>query len=229
MKIGLLSDIHSNCYALESVMKEASKRGINKFIILGDIFGYYPWAKETFNLIKKMQIFKIVKGNHDYIVEGKLKSSLSKEIHVIAKKNRNDLKRFAPKSLAWLNNLSFAENFKYENYEYTICHGTPEDPINGRYYPDNNKKYMWFPKKNQIVIMGHTHYPLEKKLSNGGKIINPGSVGQPRDDKIGASWIIYDTGSSSVEFVRSIYDIEKVAAILTRLKWNKKAIIALNK
>lgn len=227
MKVAVISDIHSNYYALRAVLRDVKKNNIKNYIILGDIFGYYPWAVDTYKLIRKIKIFKIVKGNHDDLLSEK---NFKKPGYYDAIRfNKKKLKIFGDEVFRWLKKIPHQDKFKYGNFEYVICHGTPEDPVNGRYYPDNKKKYSWFPKKNQILMLGHTHYPLLKTTENNGVVVNPGSVGQSRDGNMKPSWIEFDLNSKEYKLHRVSYDIGKVVNILEKMHWNKKYIISLQK
>ena len=67
MKIGILSDIHSNCFALEAVLEDVQSADPDLIVVLGDFFGYYPWAEETFALVRQVEAVA-VKGNHDMLL-----------------------------------------------------------------------------------------------------------------------------------------------------------------
>ncbi len=230
MKVGILSDIHSNKAALKAVLDDLSKEGINEIIILGDIFGYYPWASETYKLLQSKTIIAAVKGNHDLLVEEETSQPIGKpEYYEAAQLNRKDLQKNAPEALDWLANLKLINTIIIANYNVTLCHGNPDDTANGRYYPDNANTYNWFPGLNEILLLGHTHYPLFKKIIKGGVLFNPGSVGQPRDGNPFPSWGIWDSESNSFEIRRTEYDCKAVINELVAQNWNKRAILALSK
>lgn len=229
MRLGILSDIHSNYFALKSVIDEAKKESLDGYIILGDIFGYYPWAIETYNLIREIDIFKIIKGNHDMIIT---EESFEIEIDYweMAQENKKSLLSIYPESILWLRNLKHYYTFNINNsIECSLFHGTPDDPVNGRYYPDDEKDYNWFPAHNKIIMLGHTHYPLLRKKSNGGYIINPGSVGQPRDGITDSSWVVFDTIKLAFKFKRTKYDLSKAVKTLIEMNWDRRAIDSLQK
>lgn len=228
MRLTIISDIHSNYYALHAVLNSCKKLKPDAFIVLGDIFGYYPWASETYHLIKKLPIFKILKGNHDFLLLGGDFGALNDDYIEPLSHNRNTLLKNNPDALSWLEGLDTYNEFYLDNVRYFICHGTPDDTINGRFYPDNNLTYKWFPEKNHIVMMGHTHYPLYITTEKGG-IINPGSVGQPRDGLTSPSWAILDTLNLAFDLFRTDYEVQDVINYLIKINWNKRAINALKK
>ncbi|AFZ56951.1 metallophosphoesterase family protein [Anabaena cylindrica FACHB-243] len=231
MKIAIISDIHSNKYALEAVLEDISANNINEVIILGDVFGYYPWASETYRLLLSKNNISAIKGNHDEIVLEAYANNLNKHLdyYLIARQNREDLLINEPSALEWLSHLKSSNTLTIDNHKITLCHGTPGNNLNGRYYPDNDMVYDWFPKHNEILLLGHTHYPLIRKIQNGGIIFNPGSVGQPRDGNIASSWGIWNLSNNLWELKRTVYDTKFAIEALIKLNWNKRAILALNK
>ncbi|WP_421941598.1 metallophosphoesterase family protein [Pedobacter sp.] len=229
MNVAIISDIHSNHFALKAVLDEFDKYEIRKLIILGDIFGYYPWAVETFSLLEPyLENAYVIKGNHDELLLEDVAPTPPPSYWDAAKQNEIELKSKKPDALLWLDRLSYSTEFKLENIHFRLYHGTPDDPKMGRYYPDDSKAYDWDIKRNEIMLLGHTHYPLLRE-SNNGVIFNPGSVGQPRDGNPMPSWGIFDTEKKIFKFVRTKYDNFAVMNILSELNWESKAILSLNK
>jgi predicted phosphodiesterase len=233
MRIAVFGDIHSNCIALKCLFKEISKYNVNHLIITGDIFGYYPWASETFLLIKKIGLpITSILGNHDQFILDKIANpnlKLSLSYWPAIEQNSYQLLSQNPEAINWLMSMDYKTEFRSNHFTYKIFHGTPDDPLNGRYYPDNQDKYSWFPEKNSMIILGHTHYPINKKEKTGGFIINPGSVGQPRDGNVDPSWILIDEDKEKIELLRFSYNIELVKDKLIKLEWDNRAIKALSK
>jgi putative phosphoesterase len=230
LKIGILSDIHSNKAALEAVLQDLSKEKVSGIIVLGDMLGYYPWAAETYKLLQSQNILGIIKGNHDLLVEEKTADPNNKlEYYEAARLNHTDLEQNAEGALKWLEELKLITTIAVDNCKVTLCHGTPDDPANGRFFPDNKDSYSWFPKKNEILLLGHTHYPLLKKTAEGGIIFNPGSVGQSRDGDPLPSWGLWNVTENSFEIIRTKYDYKAVVNELIAMNWNKRSILALSK
>ncbi|MBL4889001.1 MAG: metallophosphoesterase family protein [Candidatus Lindowbacteria bacterium] len=229
MPIAVLSDIHSNVFALEAVLERLEKDEITDVIILGDIFGYYPWAAETYHLLKDQNIIAFIKGNHDVLVENELDLKKDSPLYYpLAQLNRSQLLREGPDAFEWLRNMGCASDFEHRGREIRLCHGTPDDPVEGSLYPDNTEVYNWFPSNGQILLLGHTHYPLKKECE-GGVIFNPGSVGQPRDGNVESAYGILDLEKNTFEHHRVKYDVDSVTRILQNMKWNQYAIKALSK
>ena len=231
MRIGIISDIHSNVFALRAVLNEITKEGIDDIILLGDIFGYYPWASETYKLLMDTNLKAAIKGNHDLIVLEEDTETQSNHLAYYhqARFNHLDLKENCPESLIWLAELHLQDTLSIGQKKITICHGTPDNPSNGRYYPDDNNIYEWFPDLNQILMIGHTHYPLSLLSPAKGMIINPGSVGQPRDGNPAASWGILNLSDLNFEIRRSYYNNLEACELLKEMNWDIRSIFALNK
>src|SRR5262249_14348656 len=109
------------------------------------------------------------------------------------------------------------------------CHGTPSDPLNGRHYPDNPDDPLGRPGEWEILLMGHTHYPYVRTTEDGRLIVNPGSVGQPRDGDVRASWGWLYPHEQRFELHRTEYDVAHAVELLTRMGWCRLAIEALRK
>jgi putative phosphoesterase len=227
VNIAVLSDIHSNKYALTSTLKCLENKRIEKFIFLGDYFGYYPWANETYREIEKLSAKSVhILGNHDELIFRERMPVPTPEYWPVIIQNKSAL---TPNALKWLRSLSPEQKLQIENIEFRLYHGTPDEPLTGRFYPDNEKEYPWFPKKNEILLIGHTHYPIYKKLVEGGIIINPGSIGQPRDGILESSLCIINTDNSDVKFYRVPYPIAEAVRELENMNWYPRAIKSLQK
>jgi putative phosphoesterase len=227
MKIAVLSDIHSNKYALSSTLKFLEDKGIESYIFLGDYFGYYPWVAETFGLIEKIfsKSFFIL-GNHDELMCRDEAPKPTPEYWDVIVQNKAEL---TPAVIDWLKSLFPEKKIQIGGLQFNLYHGTPAEPLTGRFYPDNKNEYDWFPKKNEVLLMGHTHYPLSRKLKDGGLMINPGSIGQPRDGTLESSLCIINTETVEVKFHRVPYLIDKAIAELEKMNWYPRAIHSLKK
>ena len=215
MKIGIISDIHSNVYALRSVLKMLTDMDL--IVCAGDITGYYPFVNEVFEDLDKHNVI-FIKGNHDAHLCGvKLK----------------DLRPIEPKSFEYTKNHISSTNLdklrkaplqqelSFNGSKVVMFHGSPWDKLEEYIYPD----YPDFDRFREIgadvIILGHTHYPMIKQIAEK-LIINPGSCGQPRDYDPRASFSILDTLTKEVRIERVQYDIEKVCEAVRKLGFNSK-------
>jgi putative phosphoesterase len=227
MKIAILSDVHSNKYALTEAFKFLDREKIDKYIFLGDMFGYYPWAEETYQMLKKYFEKSIhIIGNHDALIISEKEPDITPEYWDVILHNRKNL---SSEAIDWLKKLKEKEDFWLDNINVKIFHGTPDSPLNGRFYPDNHEEYDWFPKENEIILLGHTHYPLNKKNGENSYIINPGSIGQSRDGNNDLSFCIFDTDSKERHFQRVKYSVDLAVEELLEMNWYPRAIKSLQK
>jgi predicted phosphodiesterase len=223
------------------VLSDIASLHVDVIFCAGDIFGYYPWAQKTYDLIKEYLIEASL-GNHDALVLNSL-DLLSKDITIVpdaingpiydvAENNASDLTSSARE---WLSSLNISVNRKIDDWEITMLHGTPDNPLEGRLYPDTGLSADWLPGHKQILVLGHTHYPLMRRYKNGGILLNPGSVGQPRDGNPFPSWIYVDTDqlcktkNDHPQLRRVAYDQFHPMKMLERRRWPERFVRALNK
>ena len=212
MKLGLLADIHANAHALEAVLKSAREKNVEKLLCCGDYVGYYYEPDKCIELLGDWDWIGVC-GNHetmflDWINDRNRNEIIIKYgsgISIAAEKltHKATLELFEKPEVAKLN---------IDNYKVMLCHGSPW----GRdiyIYPDAdqetvNKLFRHDPDVD-VLVYGHTHHPVFWEQDNK-KIINPGSVGQPRDREPGASWALWDSKTNDVEFYRERYDISPI-------------------
>ena len=220
MKIGIISDIHSNSEALNSVLKNIEK--VDEFLCLGDIIGYGADPNYCIEKVKDLNC-RCIGGNHDFAVAGKV--------------NINYFNYAARAAILWTSlqlkkeNLNFLLNLKKKielKNNILAVHGSPQNPLL-EYILDKDTANLIFSKLNfKICFVGHSHLAgcfsfneNNKQIdyidySNGGcieinknkrYIINCGSVGQPRDGNPKASYGIYDLKFNKVNIYRVSYPI----------------------
>jgi len=177
-KFAVLSDIHSNIFALKAVVEDAKSKGITQFINLGDIL-YGPISpKETYNYLIE-QNFITISGNQDrQIYEATDAEILSNPTMQFI------LKELGQEPLSWMKDLPFDLQINKDIY---ICHGTPTDDLvylledvssgSAKVRSDRDIIDLLGGQKSKIILCGHTHTPRCVQLSTGQMIINPGSVG----------------------------------------------------
>jgi predicted phosphodiesterase len=227
MLVAVLSDIHSNVFALQAVLHDGELAGASEVWVCGDTFGYYPWAAESFRLLQGTTPVAVL-GNHDAWVA----DNQSAPAHIagqIARHNARELVNHAPAALDWLASLAVTRTFERNGWKITMTHGTPDDPLEGRYYPDDNRSYAWLPREGEILVLGQTHYPLVRQDARAGLLLNPGSVGQPRDRNPMPSWALLDLAAGTAELRRTDYDNAAVMARLQARGWDEGVTRALDK
>ncbi len=219
-KIALISDIHSNLPALEVVLKELDRHKPDVWLCLGDIVGYGPFPSECIEVIRERKILTVM-GNHDAGVSGKL----------TLKHFRNPNRRLieitqsllSKDQLKWLRDLPYTVT---DANSWIASHASPLEPDKWMYLDSAIKARKVLGQIDaQLCFVGHTHVHavVSSQIGSlafvkGNKyIINPGSVGQPRDDDFRASCCLINTDTWELENFRIEYDTEKVLRGLNKL------------
>lgn len=222
IKIGIISDIHSNIEALNIILTEFDKLKVNKIICCGDIIGIGINPNEVVEkLIKYKDKLVCVLGNHEkYLLNGipkyvhgtKKMSTLEIENH---KYNHSMLSK---KSIEFLRSLNSEEIININNTKIYITHY----PINqkGNYYnitEDNQIDKIFSNKISDIFIYGHTHKYSMNKINN--KIyLNPGSLGCPKDKNLLSSCILNIDDKILVEKIEIEYDTTNIINQINKIK-----------
>lgn len=221
-KFAVISDIHSNLPALTNVLEDIKSRGVDFIVCAGDLIGYYTWPIECIDLIKSNCQDKCIRGNHDATI---LSNRFLKELkwyNNSAQKSLTWTKDIlfldkSKKQLKYLNSLKDFFKFEIEGKKILLAHGTPDDAKEYFYVKRRSKpkahqrvKLNKWLQKFDLIILGHTHIPFTYRWSNK-MVINPGSVGQPRDRDRRASYsVITITNEIRSRNFRVEYDLEKV-------------------
>jgi diadenosine tetraphosphatase ApaH/serine/threonine PP2A family protein phosphatase len=240
MRYLLVSDIHGNLQAFEAVLQDAPPD--MPVWCLGDLVGYGPNPNECIELLQSLEHECIV-GNHDWAAMDKV--------------DLNDFNPDAKRAVQWTQDQLTPANAAYledlptilVRGKFTLVHGSPREPI-WEYilYPPTactNFAYLETPH----CLVGHTHIPIKFVLADDDEhlcemerlpedgarplgtqrlIINPGSVGQPRDGDARASYAILDTEALTLEHRRVRYDIKKTQRLMQRAKLPSRNITRLS-
>jgi putative phosphoesterase len=223
MKYLIFSDIHSNLEAFEKMLSLKKVQEVDKFLFLGDLVGYGADPDKTINLYKELENAYAIRGNHDKVISELESSSLFNPVAAFS----------AEWSKLHINkeNMQFLLDLKkgpqVVDRFITICHGSTFDEdyyVFSMFEAVESIKFM----QTSIGFFGHTHFPIiyllrnEKidvvPLNNNTKIkldpntrylINPGSIGQPRDKNPNPSYVIFDSTKREIQFIRFNYNIKK--------------------
>ena len=219
MKIALLSDIHGNHHALEAVLESVARQNISTLFVLGDVVGYYYRPDVVLRLLGDFQTTWI-RGNHEVILNNLRNKTLDPE--VVRKKYGSGaslaLEILSSDQIDMLVQLPDLRHLEIGGVSFTLCHGSPSDP-NRYVYPDTSDESLAECAsfvKSDFLLMGHTHYPFVN-VKNGVVLVNPGSVGQPRDQSAGASWAVIDTESKSLVFKQTPYPTSELINEINRI------------
>lgn len=208
MKLGLLGDIHANRLALAVVLDAATKANVDALLITGDLVGYYFSPKAILELLQPWERYT-VRGNHEEMLS---RCRLNPEA-LSAVRNRygsgidEALAQLSTAELDVLCGLPHPLPLVFDGRKVLLCHGAPHE-IDCYVYPDSDLAVLDGAALTEfdLVVTGHTHYPMQKTLGEKTLLVNPGSVGQPRNRVPGAHWAIFDTVSRDVEFRMEPYD-----------------------
>jgi len=223
MKYLILSDVHSNKEALDAVLKFVRRKPWDRVVFLGDLVGYGANPNQTVDMVRALRPLTAIRGNHDKVCSGVENGELFNRIALEAAMwTRRKLTR---PNLQWLRALP--EGPTVVDDAFAICHGTPIDEdayIFGEIEALNVFRQTDFP----VCFFGHSHFPVifalspdaittiltvgdsfRFKLRQGVRyLINPGSVGQPRDGSPMTSFAMYDSDTRVVTIHRLSYRVE---------------------
>lgn len=230
-RVAVLGDIHGNIDAFKAVLKDISSQSIDELLITGDIVGYYYHADEVLDSLKNWK-YEIIQGNHDRTLNKFC--NWSNEIKENYRKKYGSALEIASKTLSnneinYLKNLPVKKKLHINSYIVTLCHGSPYNQ-DEYIYPDASIDIL---KKcancqSNIVIMGHTHYPMIKVIDNT-ILLNPGSVGQLRNGQSGASWAILNFDDLNIKFRIVSYNVEKLISEINKKDFNIPYLINILK
>ena len=208
MKIGVLSDIHGNSYALQKVLGQARKEKVQKLYILGDFVGYYYDPDKVLEMLKEWD-YDFIRGNHEDLLSC-LKENKISELEVVQKFGNGHKTALQKLSEAQQTQLINAPNKKkviIDGVRILLCHGSPYDA--GLYlYPDTEKEILdkCDVSDMDFVMIGHSHYSFIYK-NKKSILINVGSVGQARNIGGMAYWLLMNTKNRTLEVKATFYDV----------------------
>lgn len=229
MPTALISDIHANLDALQVVLNDIEQKEVDRVLCLGDIIGYGPNPRECLDLVMDKCAWALM-GNHDFAVLYE-PTSFNTSAESAAFWTRRQFE-FEPDADLRRQRWEFLGSLEVRHRDDTALwvHASPRRPINEYIFPDDvvtapAKMTNIFDRIEDKCCVGHTHVPgvftdepdFYPPGDLGGRysfrddekcIINPGSVGQPRDRDPRAAYALMD--DNGVEFIRLEYDIDAV-------------------
>ena len=223
MRIAVLSDIHANLHALEAVLADVDRAGVDEIWCLGDIVGYGPRPNECAAIVRDRSTLSLC-GNHDLAAVGSLATAeFSGDAGEAIRFTKGVL---GDDQAAWLRGL--APEAKRPGAE--LFHGSPRDPVWEYVLTSQVALISILETTAPLILVGHSHVAmaigwdgeaLTGGLAAGGTdqevagkrwLVNPGSVGQPRDGDPRAAWALIDPEAGKAAFHRVQYPIEKTQA-----------------
>jgi predicted phosphodiesterase len=223
MRIAVISDIHSNLHALEAVLSDIDTEAPDEIWCLGDVVGYGPRPNECVDIVRERAVVVLV-GNHDLAAIGKLETS---DFGPLAAESARWTERaLGEEQATWLRSLESAATRAGSE----LFHGSARDPVWEYVLSEEVALENLQVTTAPIVLVGHSHLALavswdgervDGGLAPGGTeldtskarwLINPGSVGQPRDSDASAAWLLIDIEAGRAAFRRVPYPIEQTQA-----------------
>ena len=223
MRIAVVSDVHANLHALEAVLAEVDKEGFDEMWCLGDVVGYGPKPNECVALLQERTAICLA-GNHDLVVLGKISlATFGGEAGAAAAWTRDVLDAPAHAFLTTLAPSAVTTGAE-------LFHGSPRDPVWDYVLTEDAARWTFASTTAPLVLVGHSHIALELAgdgtevrggqaaagttldLAAARRLLNPGSVGQPRDGDPRAAWLEVDTSAGRATFRRTDYPVERTQA-----------------
>lgn len=226
MRYLILSDIHSNLEALEASLARAKQAAYDSVLCCGDIVGYGPSPVETIDIIRALKAVTI-RGNHDRVASGLDEAT---QFNPHARQAVYWTRAVLPES-----HREYLANLPVGPLEITpqaqLVHGALTDEDDYIFTEaDADENFLLTDKS--LTFFGHSHFPVVYSSNGNGDslqatsyefdefiavrceagkklLVNPGSVGQPRDGDVRASFAIWDSERARVEFYRAEYDVKK--------------------
>ncbi len=225
MRYLVLTDLHANLEALESCLSDAGRRGYDQTLVLGDLIGYGADPNAIVERVRDMKPVGLIRGNHDKVAIG---IGEAEGFNYVAKTAAAwMLQALTPENRAWVAALPQGPQVIDDLVE--ICHGSPVDE-DVYIFTERDAMDALVASARPLCLFGHTHYPVTfclrdgmmcgvgpsrdaeglVHLEEGAKyLVNPGSVGQPRDGDPRAAYAIVDTERRDVLLFRVEYAVEE--------------------
>jgi diadenosine tetraphosphatase ApaH/serine/threonine PP2A family protein phosphatase len=227
VRVAAITDVHANLPALEAVLAASEAAGVDQVWCLGDVLGYGVEPDACAELVRDRCAVCLV-GNHDLAVLGALDISSFSEAAAVAVEWTRD--NVSPGTLEFLRELEP----QGESSGVGLFHASPRDPVWEYVLSSEQADAGMDAHPQRIALIGHSHVALffsrsegadeaETRgaqagdgtlldLSQGNWLVNPGSVGQPRDGDPRAAWLELDTDAETACFHRVAYDVDQAAA-----------------
>ena len=213
MRYAILSDVHANVEALDRALADAARCGATRTVCLGDVVGYGPQPAKAVARVRQACSL-VLAGNHDDAVSGRGRADLFNGLAADAVARHREA--LSSEDRAWLKSLPYTGKIRGA----LLAHGDFVDPPKFYYVDDEEGAAVNFEATDaQLMFVGHTHTPALAVVGDSGAvhlappqdftlepnkryIVNPGSVGYPRecDGSCRSSYVIYDSDAQTVEF-----------------------------
>ena len=205
--IGLISDVHGNMPALEAVLDDMPE--VDAYVNAGDVVGYNPYPSECVEAVRDRGI-ATVQGNHDRAVAGDTSFGFHSDAGRAVEWTQENVD---DETLDWLGELPAERETVVSGVRVKIVHGAPGDPDRYTFPRDFSESLL---EGEDVLVLGHTHVQAKREYDEG-VVVNPGSVGQPRDNDPRAAYALLDTETHEVELRRVEYPVSQVQDEIRRV------------
>jgi len=205
VKVAFIADVHSNLEALRTTLQDIQTRGIGRILCAGDLVGYGANPNEVVAELRARNV-ECIAGNHDRAVSRVNPVGMNSMAAAAVYWTAKNISAEAAEFLAGLKSHALID---VEGTSLALFHGSPRDDDEYLYEVDAVPELLEV-ARSHVLVTGHTHVPYVKSVVEG-HLVNPGSVGQPRDGDPRASYLIFDPSESKFEIVRLQYDVKAAA------------------
>ena len=238
MRIAILSDIHGNAIALEAVLRDLERQGIDEIIIPGDLFAFGPAPNDVFSMLQQLPKARYLIGNTDrYLIQASYPTSPGGDgwQDRLLLSFKWTAERLKSEAFQFLNTLPTTQTLRHHNWLLLAVHGSPrsdEEGLTIKTEAETLDEMSIDPQVNMLVC-GHTHVPMERLVA-GMRVVNAGSVGLSFDGDPRACYAIISSvpvnghHSTHVRLKRVAYDIEKAVEQFYALNHPAADISAFN-
>jgi predicted phosphodiesterase len=225
VRVAVISDVHANLYALEAVLGEIDREPPDALWCLGDTVGYGPRPNECCDLVRSRADLALI-GNHDLVALGSTEVALAEFNADAAEASLWTAQELTDESRSFLEGLKPTA----EPEGAQLFHGSPRDPVWEYVLTEFVAQESFALTSAPLVLVGHTHVAtalvldgrkldggvvpdgFEARLELGRWLLNPGSVGQPRDGNPEAAFLELDVDERRARFRRVPYPVERTQA-----------------
>ena len=221
MKIAVLSDIHGNMQALESVMEDLNSHKCERVLCLGDLALAGPQPRMVIDFVQKQKNWEIIQGNTDKLIGDfcpQYMEDVKSKYPIMANALAEEILYLSDEQKDYLHNLPASKMLSVEGVRILLVHGSPrrnnEDILPDM--PINEIEEIFKDVNADLIFCGHTHIPCGYQTNKKQTIVNVGSVGRPMTQDARACYVIVNiqNGGFSIEHMFVDYDRELAAEIL---------------
>ena len=204
MPVGLIYDVHGNLPALEAVLRDAGRAGVESFVLGGDYARFGPWPAETVDRLRGLGEATWIRGNGERWTASPAEAPEPVQEAIAA--SAQELGGARVEELAALPEQTTLDGVR-------ICHGSPVSDVRS-FMPEpwDDEEELLSGVEERTLVFGHNHLPFRRRSRDGRvELVNPGSVGMPFDGDTRAAWAVLHP-DGRIEHRRAGYDHEAAAA-----------------